>query len=121
MNYKQIGYDESVDVEGGGGGSVSGLSSLACWSKVSRPLAFTAFYISFNYCLPLQDEPLDTYLYARTITLPYSAALLLEFFRFLLRVFCALLGSSRYCNGRFKITLEPGIEAGVVLVLKRRT
>lgn len=30
----------------GGGGSVSGCSSLACWSNVSSPFSFTAFCIN---------------------------------------------------------------------------
>jgi hypothetical protein len=113
-------YEFPVGIEGGGGGgSVSGLSSLACWSNVSRPLSLTAFYNILEFLLPRSSDQ-TTYLYAMTIALPYFPALLLEFIRFLLRVLCAFLGSSRDCYGRFKIAFEPGVKAWVVLELERR-
>ena len=63
-------------------------------------------------------EAESTDLYAFAVSSPYFAALLLIFVGLFLCVGGAMLWGGGSSNGRFEISFETGVEAGVVLELK---
>ena len=68
---------------------------------------------------PVWKEAESTDLYAFAVSSPYFAALLLILGGLFLCIGGAMLWRGRGGYGRFEIAFEPGVEAGVVLELKR--